>query len=433
MLLGDVVLVHPPPVKPRVLAFAPPSPSLTLALASPAPPAEAFAGRHVENIMQEAPDHSAVYVNLFEPATLTWPARGATLALSAGFPASTSNTGALTVVVPGALLPPSFSVLVRCPAWADSGANVATLNGAPLPAPAAGSYLNVTRVWAAGDVLSWYWPAAVRWEPLTDDRAAWSGVGALLYGDVLLAGVNTSTDLLQGNDPARVADWAVRIPDETALRFTLSADDSCGGGGRLAIAAMPLADVVFESYSVYWHTQAAPAVGYNGSAVAVLPGAAADWRTDGGASVLGNGGDQNIRSGDPGETNAAVLAAHIRDATHALAAVAFSYRYVCGYGADGAHVGASFDVLLVDICAAGDALTPPPAAAVRARVYSSSELTHYPFDVCNTCYSPRVNVSVTFPTPVAVVNDTAVVIVFTDHDRNVQLDLPMDVTITWAV
>ena len=415
--------------------------SLRFARPPPPPPAqgwgtssEAFAGRHIENIFQEAPDHSAVYVNLFEPATLTWPARGAVLSLTAGAPASTSNTGTLTVASPGALLPPTFSVLVRFPAWATSGGNVATLNGAPLPLPPApGAYLNVTRTWAAGDVLAWYWPAAVRWEPLTDDRAAWRGVGALLFGDILLAGVNTSTDLLQGNDPAKVAEWAVRVPDETALRFTLSADDACGGGGgKVAIAAVPLASVIFEEYTVYWHTNAAPAIAYNGSAVTVIPGAAADWRTNGAASVVGNGADQNIRSGDPGETNAAVLAALIRDPTHSIARVAFSYRYVCGYGADGAHTGTNFDVLLVDVCAAGGALTPPPPAAVKAVVYSSGELTHYPFDKCNTCYSPRVDVDVALPEAVGVANSTAVVIVFYDHDRNVQLDLPMDVSITWA-
>ena len=374
-----------------------------------------------------------MYVNLFEPATLAWPARGATLALTAGFPASTSNTGTLTVVAPGALLPPTFSVLVRCPAWATSaGGNAVVLNGVALPAPAPGSYLNVTRTWAAGDVLAWYWPAEVRWEPLTDDRAAWAGVGALLFGDYLLAGINISTDVLAGNDPRKVAEWAVRVPDEAALRFVLTADDACGGGGKVAIDAVPLASVVFETYAVYFHTQAEPAVSYNGSAVTVLAGAAADWRTVGGASVVGNGADQNIRSGDPGETNAAALAAVVRDDTHAIAAVAFSFRYVSGYGPDGAHTGASFDVLLVDVCAAGSALTPPPPDAVRALIYSSGELTHYPFDVCPTCYSPRVAVNVTLPAPVAVKNSTALVLVFTNNDRNIQLDLPMDVSIVWA-
>ena len=391
---------------------------------------EAFAGRHIENIFQEAPDASALYVQLFEPATLTWPARGAVLSLAAGFPASTSNTGALTVVSPGALLEPTFSVLVRVPAWA-TGANVATLNGVPLAAPAAASYLNVTRTWVAGDVLAWYWPAAVRWEPLVDDRAAWAGVGALTFGDILLAGLNTNTDVLPGNDPARVADWVTRVPNETALHLKISAAGVCAGSDRTFIDAVPLADVTFEAYTVYWHTQAAPAIAYNGSAVTVIAGGAGAWRTAGAASVIGNGADQNIRSGDPGEVTAASLLSDIRDPSHAIAGAAFNYRYVSGYGPDGAHVGTNFSVLLVDVCVAGS-LTPPPPEAVRAIIYQSPELTHYPFDVCNTCYSPLQKVDVTFPAPVAVTNLTAVVFVFHDNDRNIQLDLPMDVSITWA-
>jgi hypothetical protein len=74
-----------------------------------------------------------------------------------------------------------FSVLVRCPFWATTGSNVVTLNGQPVPGATPGSYLNVTRVWTAGDVLQVYWPAAVRFEQLTDDRPQWQGVGALLY------------------------------------------------------------------------------------------------------------------------------------------------------------------------------------------------------------------------------------------------------------
>ena len=42
------------------------------------------------------------------------------------------------------------------------------------------------------------------------------------------------------------------------------------------------------------------------------------------------------------------------------------------------------------------------------------------------------DLDVALPEAVGVANSTAVVIVFYDHDRNVQLDLPMDVSITWA-
>ncbi len=142
---------------------------------------------------------------------MTWPARGAVIVQEANYPASTQVvvvgvgggggpppppvslpslcsrgvwswsrqfTTRLTVQTPAAD-GGAFSLLVRCPFWA-TGANTVTLNGDPLPNPAPGTYLNLTRVWAAGDVLEVYWPAAVRFEQLTDDRQEWQGVGALM-------------------------------------------------------------------------------------------------------------------------------------------------------------------------------------------------------------------------------------------------------------
>ena len=56
-----------------------------------------------------------------------------------------------------------------------------------------------------------------------------------------------------------------------------------------------------------------------------------------------------------------------------------------------------------------------------------------PFDVCNTCYSPPQVVSLprgSFNIPVT--NATTLELRFVNNNRNVQLDLPMDVSITWA-
>lgn len=54
------------------------------------------------------------------------------------------------------------------------------------------------------------------------------------------------------------------------------------------------------------------------------------------------------------------------------------------------------------------------------------------FDVCNTCYSPPINVSV--PRGSLSLNVTAgvsIVIRFSNNERNVQLKLPMPATIYW--
>lgn len=392
---------------------------------------EAFAGRHIENIFHEAAGHSGVYVHLFEPATLSWPARGAVIQQESGFPASTTFTSRLTILAPAAVGGAVFSLLVRVPAWA-TGANTATLNGLPLAGVTPGTYLNVTRAWALGDELAVYFPAAVRWEALTDDRPQWAGVGALVFGDLLLAGANVTTDVLGGTDPANVSQWVTRVPGDGPLAFSVAYNDVCSSGPATLIA-VPIADITFETYTVYWHTGPAgiPSVGYNSSGSSVLSGAAGEWATLGGAAVLANGPTDNIRSGDPDQINSAFLTTAVRDPTHAVKGVAFSYQYVSGYGPAGRHVGANFTVLLVDACAA-PGVAPPPPAAVRAVVYQSPELTMYPYDVDPTGYSPLQPVSVTFPTPVPVTNATRILLVFYDNDRNIQLNLPMDMEVFWA-
>lgn len=383
---------------------------------------EAFAGRHVENIYHEAVDHSGVYVQLFEPSTLQWPATGAVLTQETQYPVSTQYTSRITINTP-AKGSGVFSLLLRVPAWATA-ANTATLNGSPLSQPVVpGSYLNVTRAWATGDVLEVYFPAAVRFEQLVDDRPAWQGVGALMYGDFLLAGVNTTEQYLSGVSAANVTSWATRDDDPTQLIFTLQYHSLCGDAPA-SMKAIPLANVQFESYTVYFHTDSAAggSVGYNGTATTTLSGAAPNWATLDSASIVPNGPTQNIRSGDPDQINQAYLTTSILDTTHAIAGVSFSYQYVSGYGPSGRHVGANFTVLLLDQC----------STAAKAIVYQSPELTLYPFDVDNTGYSPPQAVSVTLPTPVRVATPTRVAFVFYDNDRNVQLNLPMDVTVQWA-
>jgi DUF1680 family protein len=86
------------------------------------------------------------------PATLTWPATGAVIVQEADYPVSTTFTTRLTVQTPGHGTG-AFSLLLRVPAWATTGGNTVTLNGVAVPGVTPGQYLNVTRVWAAGDVL----------------------------------------------------------------------------------------------------------------------------------------------------------------------------------------------------------------------------------------------------------------------------------------
>ena len=205
---------------------------------------EQFAGRHLELPFAEAPNHGTLFVNLFMPVTLTWAAHGnLTVAQTAGFPASTTSTTRLTIGGGGAAQ--NFTLALRVPSWAR-GANTVALNGAPLPSPAPvpGTYLAVTRAWASGDVLEAYFPLALAWEPIADDSAEAAGVGAVLFGPILLAAVGARSDLAPNHDMSGgPGKWVTRVPNETALHFSFAGPFGACGSGDAALDMIPLHDV----------------------------------------------------------------------------------------------------------------------------------------------------------------------------------------------
>jgi hypothetical protein len=375
-----------------------------------------------DSIWFASPDASTLYLNLFASNTLTWAAHGAIISQSSPYPASTQSTTDIYVgMAPGAS--ENFTLAIRVPSWAAAGgANVITVNGLPWTwtggAIVPGTYALIQRTWTNGDSVHVYYPASVRWEPVNDNRAQFAGVGAIMYGGMLLAGLGES-NVLQGVTPANVSEWVVRTSD-SALNFT--AITACGN-----ISLIPLANIMFESYSVYFDTSPAAAqpIGFNASGYSTVPGSSDSFVVGGGATVLPNGDSMNIRSGDPNTSTTAYYATAVQDATHAVTSVSFSYQYVSGYGPAGAQVGANFSLVLLS---SDDSCGQP---SVVATLYSSPDLTQYPYDVCNTCYSPPQNVSVAgLNLPVVAASQFA--FFFQNNDRNLQLQLPMDLTIQWA-
>jgi hypothetical protein len=408
---------------------------------------EQFAGRHLELPFAETPDHSTLFVNLFMPVTLTWAARGLAVAQVVGFPFSTTFTSRLTIGGGGAAQ--SFTLALRVPSWAR-GANTVTLNGAPLPSPTPvpGSYLRVTRAWAAGDVLEAFFPLALAWEPIADDSAEAAGVGALLYGPILLAAVGARSDLAPNHDMSGgPAKWVTRVPDEDALRFSFEGPFGSCGGGDAALNMIPLHDVrdtlqpraistrtshrprattppqiKDENYTVYFRTGPAPPPTHWTGAPTFFPGNEETLRFTGGAS-----GGGTIRSGNPGEVNLAYFSAQIQDPSHGIVGAAFSYRYNVGYGPAGRHKGPTLSLALVEAC------DPDPAKpTVKGVLYTSGELTAPAYDVCSSCYSDPVKVNFTLPAPIPVTSLTALAFIFTDNDRNLNMPYPLDVTLYWA-
>ena len=317
---------------------------------------------------------------------------------------------------------------MRVPFWA-TGTNAVTVNGAPVAQPVVpGSFLLLARTWADGDVVVARFPPALRFEQLNDPRPNFAGVGSILFGGIMLASVNSSSDAFPVDTSAGgLAKAFARVPaappagDYVDLVFE-GASDGCGNA-----TFIPLSDVVFERYAAYLHTAAggpANAVGYNASGYSVLAGTDSGFLVGGGAAITPNGGSENIRSGDPGDHSTAVYSQTILDPTHIVTGVSLQYQYVAGYGGDGAPGGTTFDIVAVEAGACG------AGGNVLATLYSSPVLSHFPFDVCNTCYSPLIPVTAT-GLSLNVSGGVAIVFRFSNNERNVQLNLPIPATVFW--
>lgn len=147
-------------------------------------------------------DGSTLFVNLFVSSRVRW--RNHTITQSAGFPASTNETTIITLVADAE---PALEVIlaIRVPFWA-TGANTVTVNGQSVGARiVVGDYLHV--VARGGDVVFVHFPMSLRFEQLDDKRPQFSGVGAVMYGPLMLAGITSTDQLLLMN---RTLDQAVK-------------------------------------------------------------------------------------------------------------------------------------------------------------------------------------------------------------------------------
>jgi DUF1680 family protein len=239
---------------------------------------ETFA-RLSDSVFWESPNAGTLFVNLFVPATAAW-RDGAKVRQESGFPYATRATTTLTVLAAGSA--PHFTLAIRVPGWALAAACSVELNGVLVTQPAMpGSFMLLSRTWADGDVVRALFPPVLRFEPVNDARPQWQGVGAVMFGAVMLAAVNVSSDAFPLPDTSSpgLARAFARVPaappaggDYSDLVFSALAGDGSGsgGGGGAAAVFIPLGDVLFERYVAYLNTSvgASPPSGAGGSAQA---------------------------------------------------------------------------------------------------------------------------------------------------------------------
>lgn len=164
-------------------------------------------------------------------------------------------------------------------------------------------------------------------------------------------------------------------------------------------------------------------------AASSLTGDAATLQMGGGAGVQSNGAASNIRSGNPGETSTAQWLSPVQDASgkHKIVGVSMPYSYVPGYGPAGASGGAVMQLI---------ATTNPCAGPTGATVlYTSPALSgstdgqSCSFDTNPTAYC---TMAIDVPVQLDVSAPTTFALVFTNNNRNVQVLLPLNLTLTWS-
>lgn len=138
--------------------------------------------KYQDSIYFHAADNSELYVNLFVPSTLNWPATGLQLTQTTEYPEEETST----ITIDAAPSDP-LTFRIRIPAWAD-GASI-SVNGEPVSGVVASEYAKVEGTWKSGDSIVVTIPLRLRIES-TDDR---SDIQALFYGPTLLNALNPST------------------------------------------------------------------------------------------------------------------------------------------------------------------------------------------------------------------------------------------------
>jgi DUF1680 family protein len=186
-----------------------------------------------DTIYFHSTDHSALYVNLFIPSTLTWTERTITVQQVTDFP----NADTTRLIIKGS---GQFALKVRVPGWAVRGVTM-RINGRDEAVESTpGSYLTISRTWQDNDTVELRMPFTFHLDHVADQP----NVASLLYGPVLLA----------AEEPTARTDWRQVTLDATDISRSIAGDPATL---RFSIAGVPFKPF-YETYgrhSVYLHVQ----------------------------------------------------------------------------------------------------------------------------------------------------------------------------------
>lgn len=218
-----------------------------------------------DSIYFASPDASTLFVNLFASSAVRMGLPSGqilTLEQTAHDFLEPANTSRLVVgrvaaaensadtAQPATSLAAPLDIQIRVPGWLASGAGAVSVNGAPYDFTP-GSFLSLKREWAEGDTIDLSFPPSLWTAPLNDRHAQHNATVAFMYGPLVLAGVNVTTDIFVPGSPTYLTDPAsfiTRVPGAALLFEAKGVLD----GRPATVKMMPLRDVASEQYVVYF-------------------------------------------------------------------------------------------------------------------------------------------------------------------------------------
>ena len=174
-------------------------------------------------------------MNLFVASTVNWKQKGVSVEQITEFPEEQGTT-----FVIHAEKPTRLGLQVHVPYWATQGVTV-SVNGKAHEATAKPtSYLPIVREWKDGDRVEVRTPFALHAWPMPDDPE----LVAVMYGPVVLAGIDAPADGYILADPTKPEEWVQRAKDGP-LTHIVNVQGT-------PIKLIPWYQVIDEPYGVYW-------------------------------------------------------------------------------------------------------------------------------------------------------------------------------------
>ena len=191
-----------------------------------------------------------LWVNLYAPSRAEWKSAGAHLTMETSFPEGDAATLRLAVTTPRKL-----TLALRRPSWAGDGFAVHVNGKARAKMPTPGSYVELTRTWKSGDIVTVALPKSLRLEPLPDNprRAALLWGPLVLAGDMGPEGDGRPAPIALASAERPVAEWLKPVPGKAGcFRSDGVGRDTAGAGGVHDVTFTPFYRLHHRTYSAYW-------------------------------------------------------------------------------------------------------------------------------------------------------------------------------------